>query len=181
MARLNNHYELALESLMLRESIAYLPIDETQRAPVGTLKLKNPDFVIYCDHAKHLILEVKGRKVPRAGSVNAWATGSDAASCVSWQKSFGPNFEVAFAFIFQLERGAGHFAFRGREYEAWLLPARRFIALAHRRSAAWRTLNVRSADFRLNATPLLERLGVSAERTQFSAHRLDEIELLGTR
>ncbi|MCK6439266.1 MAG: HYExAFE family protein [Planctomycetes bacterium] len=166
MARRSNHYEWALERELLRREVPLVPVRETRMASAVGRTFKNFDFVVYRPGSVHLLLEVKGRKVARAGTVNCWVTKEDLANLDGWREAFGAGFEPVFAFVFALPSDEGaHFVVDDVAYEAWLVTLHDMQALSHERSPSWGTMTLGAADFKRVALPLLDEVSAAPAQT----------------
>ena len=159
MARRNNHYEKAFEQTILKRGIDFSPINEGRVPIVDGQGIKNFDFLVYLPSGKHLLVELKGRKVSGPNAVNCWATNQGVSDLGRWRDALGEEFEPVFVFVFEIpmvHQGRSHFTFGDRCYQAWLLTLNDFEKYSHQRSKSWGTLNVKSADFREVARPFLK-------------------------
>lgn len=136
MAQRRFHYERAFEQYLRAARIPYVAVDEAKKAllPAGcslrvnanptdprisdpeaspgeTRALKSFDFVVYGE-SSNLLVEVKGRKLPRlapnsksgAGRrLENWVSADDVDSLLTWRRLFGPGFDAAFVFVYWCE------------------------------------------------------------------------------
>ena len=68
MTRRHIHYEAAFEDYLRTRRITYVAIDEAKRAAFAGATLKSFDFLVHPRLGANFIVDVKGRKVPPAGS-----------------------------------------------------------------------------------------------------------------
>src|SRR5260370_24306252 len=76
----SNHYEAAFEAYLQWHRLCYVAVDETRRAQLGDMRVKNLDFIVYGDAGSRLLVDVKGRRFP-TGSAGperpVWECGSN--------------------------------------------------------------------------------------------------------
>lgn len=128
MAQRRFHYERAFERYLRAARIPYVAVDEARKAllPSGAAlrlagaeheskALKSFDFVVYGE-SSNLLVEVKGRKLPRARldaegrpigrsprRLENWVSADDVESLTAWRQLFGTGFEAAFVFVYWCE------------------------------------------------------------------------------
>jgi len=165
MTRRHIHYEAAFEDYLRTRRITYVAIDEAKRAAFTGATLKSFDFLVYPRPGANFIVDVKGRKVPPAGSASGrrcenWVTREDLDALMSWQEIFGRSFSAVFVFAYWLpnhDRNGPlqpHHLFRQDHYAFLAVDAIDYRTHARRRSAKWTTLSMPNAVFREIAQPL---------------------------
>lgn len=176
MGERGGHYQQAVEALLRARGIPYVRVDQARRPPapggwdlsrgvqgattgLGCDSLKSFDYVVYSSCAReeggaggvNLLADVKGRKAPRSGRLETWATAEDVACLERWEGLFGRGYEGALVFVYWLTDQPRDglldevFEHRGRwygvrvallsEYRRWMKP----------RSARWRTVDLPAA------------------------------------
>jgi len=165
MAKSCNHYDRAFEQFLRLIRRPYVSVNETRRALFQDSSLKSMDFVVYSQQSANLLIDVKGRKLaPGRRSWESWTPAEDLASLMQWEQVFGDRFRGLLVFAYQLTEGHDlqqHSLFwelRGRRYAFYGVWARDYARMMRPRSARWRTVALRSRDFRAMCHPLLELL-----------------------
>ena len=156
-----NHYERAFAAYLRSREYACVAVDESRRAFWQNETIKSLDFIVADGNGGMLLLDVKGRRLPRRKATRQnWVTEDDIQSLSQWQYKFGPSARGVFAFVFRLEEDDAQEDFTDR----WTHEDRHYgcltVSLAdytHRmrvRSPRWRTVNLRTVDFAEMARPL---------------------------
>jgi hypothetical protein len=57
----SNHYEAAFEAYLQWHRLSYVAVDETRRAMLGDLRVKNLDFIVHGESGGRLLVETRGR------------------------------------------------------------------------------------------------------------------------
>src|SRR5260370_27445966 len=71
----SNHYEAAFEAYLQWHRLCYVAVDETRRAQLGDIRVKNLDFIVYGAAGAPLPAEGKGWRVsngPPRRARRAW-------------------------------------------------------------------------------------------------------------
>lgn len=182
VAQRRHHYERAFEGFLRQNRVPYIAVDEAKKAllpdgarlqvssaegggPAGPpMGIKSFDFVIYGER-QNLLLEVKGRRVPRSlslatkGRLESWVTLDDVDSLTRWQRLFGPGFRSAFAFCYWCEAQPPDGLFqqvfedRGRWYAVRLIATDVYARHMRVRSARWRTVHLSAVEFERLSEP----------------------------
>jgi hypothetical protein len=103
-----NRYEAAFEEYLRHRGLPYIGVDETRRATLGDGPVKSLDFIVYGLRGARLLVDVKGRRFPgkSAGKPRynweCWSTREDVDGLRRWQEIFGPGYEGAFVFMYEL-------------------------------------------------------------------------------
>lgn len=190
MGQRRHHYEVALEARLRTMRTPYVSVREVRKAllpegaalrmlptaPAGAepsnacdggRALKSFDFVVYgggTGGASNLLVEVKGRKVPRPARAKAdgtprrsrlecWVTQDDVDSLTVWEDLFGPEFEAAFLFVYWCDEQPPDalfeeiFEHRGRWYALRAVRLSDYRALLKPRSRRWGTVHLSTHDF----------------------------------
>lgn len=170
MANRNNHYEAAFEAYLRQERIAYIAVDERRRALVADGSLKSLDFVVSpgagTREARRWLVDVKGRKFPSGVKHpqywRNWSTEDDLRSLRRWREEFGPRFDAALVFAYELTADRAPtppeqvFPFGGACYAFVAITLDDYLAVARPLSAKWGTVSIPVAEFRGRAAPVLE-------------------------
>lgn len=181
MAQRRFHYERAFERYLRAARIPYVAVDEARKAllppgcalrinsgPSGeTRALKSFDFVVYGE-SSNLLVEIKGRKLPRlapgstghAGRrLENWVSADDVESLVTWRNLFGPGFDAAFVFVYWCEDQPPDGLFdevlecSGSWYTTRAVDLDSYRAAMRVRSPRWRTVDLPRAAFDRVARP----------------------------
>ena len=189
MAQRRHHYERAFEGYLREQRLPYVAVNEAKRAllPAGAKlvmeggggdsggggaeesgAIKNFDFVVYGEiggdgeQAENLLVEVKGRRLPRLrradGSpakarLESWVTMGDVEALKVWEGLFGAGYEAVFVFVYWCDDVppdglfAEVFEFQGRWYTVRAVTLADYEANMKVRSPKWRTVNLSSGDF----------------------------------
>lgn len=156
------HYEAAFESYLQAKGWPYVLVDEAKKTVFANVKIKSFDFLVYSDHARNLLVDVKGRKFPdpsRASSSKAsrawenWVTREDLESLREWQDVFGRDFMAVFVFAYWIQGRPElspftdiHF-FRDKCYAFLGVSLDDYAASLRPRSAKWQTVAMPLAEF----------------------------------
>jgi len=108
MTRWNNSYEVVMRCALETSGAVVLPVDEGMQATPTGRKIKNFDLMVWRSEGAHWLLEIKGRKLGRSATPNAWVTMEDVASLEGWKTHFGCGFEPMLGFVFELGMHGGH-------------------------------------------------------------------------
>jgi hypothetical protein len=57
----SNPYEAAFETFLKEQGLCYVAVDETRRAVLGDVPVKNLDFIVLAPTGAKLLIDVKGR------------------------------------------------------------------------------------------------------------------------
>lgn len=206
MAPKRQHYEQAFEHYLRRHKLPFVSVAEAKKAVLGPAAeisacangapatLKSFDFVLY-GKDRHLLVEVKGRKVGPAAEpgcdrsaivapsrLESWVTLDDVESLRNWQRLFGPPFTAVFAFVYWCDTPdqavviGENFDFADRGYALRLITIDDYQSAMKTRSPRWRTVNLTAAAFERLSRPLL---GGAPARGSFGFRdRLDAAESL---
>lgn len=180
MTQRRHHYERAFEHLLRAQRVPYVAVNEARKAllPEGAeltvddgsgqpRAVKNFDFVVY-GSSGNLLIEVKGRKIPRGvydpakppsrGRLECWAQEEDVESLSIWERLFGPGFEGVLVFLYWCDGAPPDglfeevFPFEGRWYAPRAIELAAYASRMRVRSPRWRTVDLARADFdRLSA------------------------------
>jgi len=196
-----HHYELAFESFLRDNRIPYVAVDEARKAllPEGAAlrvcrsegeaptAIKSFDFVVYTDadtpSARNLVIDVKGRKVPRGraggraptrSALQNWVTEDDIESLATWEALFGEGFRAAFAFIYWCDDQPPDalfqevFEYRARWYAIRAVALEDYRSAMRPRSHRWRTVHLPTAAFERLSQPFVGAgtLGERARQTR---------------
>jgi hypothetical protein len=163
MAIRSNHYELAFEAYLRSQRRPYVAVNESRRSLLDERSLKSMDFIVYSNDGPHLLVDIKGRRFPRAGEPGhaweSWATSDDVECLLEWERCFGKDFRSAFIFAYDVEEGtvAGHpdvFSFRDRTYAFYAVLVGEYLTVMRQRSPKWETVSLPAAEFRRLRRPM---------------------------
>ena len=91
-----NHYEAAFEAYLQQHRLCYVAVDETRRAMLGDLRVKNLDFIVHGEDGSRVLVDVKGRRFPSGPAERprrvweSWSTRDDVLGLEQWEQLFGP-------------------------------------------------------------------------------------------
>ncbi len=183
MSLRRHHYERAFEAYLRDRRIPYVSVADARKALLpegaslrlsaedgGSAKsLKSFDFVMYGEH-ENLLVEVKGRKVPRSQGASGrassrkrlecWVTRQDLDALRTWEKLFGDGFEAAFCFCYWCEEQPPDGLFQelivhqNRWYALRAIRLRDYISAIRVRSPRWETYDLSASDFEALSHPL---------------------------
>jgi hypothetical protein len=179
----SNHYEAAFEAYLQRQRLCYVAVDETRRAMLGNLRVKNLDFIVHGSHGARLLVDVKGRRFPtgpleRPRRVwECWSTEDDITGLEQWQRLFGPGYQSVLVFVYHLQCGvevpydtADLWTWRERRYLLRAVPASAYREHMRVRSPRWGTVSLPGAIYRELVQPFqrfAERPEAVAEECPF--------------
>ena len=141
-----NHYEAAFEEYLRQQRTAYVAVDETRRAILNEASLKSMDFIVYCEQATNLLVDVKGRKRLRGRSWENWASLDDIQGLTQWQKVFGSDFRSLLVFAYELigdfsnEPSHSVVSFRSKRYAFYGVWLDEYRQAMKQRSPSWQTV-----------------------------------------
>ena len=104
----NNPYEAAFEAYLKAKGLCYVGVDESRRAKLEDLPLKNLDFIVLGNRGVRLLIDVKGRQFPGGKPEKPryvwenWATQEDLDGLRSWTGVFGPGYLAMFLFMYRI-------------------------------------------------------------------------------
>src|SRR5437899_10112050 len=104
----SNHYEAAFEAYLQWHRLCYVAVDETRRAQLGDIRVKNLDFIVYGEGGSRLLVDVKGRRFPTGSTGRerrvweCWSTQDDVDGLEKWTELFGPGYQALLVFAYQL-------------------------------------------------------------------------------
>lgn len=135
-------------------------VNESHRTMHQDRTLKSPDFIVAAPDGGFLLIEVKGRLLPRPGTTKqSWVTRDDIASMLTWEEKFTPS-RALLAFVYQLADDAmmgqftDHFIHRDRAYGCLTIRAGEYAERMRQRSPRWQTVHLLKADYEKIAHPL---------------------------
>jgi len=135
----SNHYEAAFEAYLQWHRLCYVAVDETRRAQLGDIKVKNLDFIVYGSSGARLLVDVKGRRFPTGSPGRerrvweCWSTQDDVDGLERWTELFGPGYVALLVFTYELSPEE-----RASAYEDLRRLARAFDLLPPKcREAVW--------------------------------------------
>lgn len=104
----SNPYEAAFEAFLQEQGLCYVAVDETRRAILGEVPVKNLDFIVLGPTGARLLVDVKGRQFPGGPAEKPryvwqnWATQEDINGLTHWQTLFGPDYLPLFVFMYHV-------------------------------------------------------------------------------
>jgi len=161
----SNPYEAAFEIFLKEQGLCYVAVDETRRAVLGDVPVKNLDFIILGPTGAKLLVDVKGRRFPGGPPEKpryvweSWATQDDVDGLTHWQALFGADYLPLFVFMYRVmptvtlddtpdiwRHKEDVFLFRAVPLDDY----RRHLRV---RSPKWRTVNLAKGKFEEIARP----------------------------
>ncbi len=104
----SNPYETAFEAFLTEQGLCYVGVDETRRAVLGDVPVKNLDFIVLGASGTRLLVDVKGRQFPGGPADKpryvweSWATRDDVDGLTHWQSLFGADYQPLFVFMYRV-------------------------------------------------------------------------------
>ena len=104
----SNPYEAAFETFLKEQGLCYVAVDETRRAVLGEVPVKNLDFIVLGPSGAKLLVDVKGRRFPGGPADKpryvweSWATQEDVNGLTHWQALFGNDYLPLFVFMYRV-------------------------------------------------------------------------------
>lgn len=158
-----SHYELAFEAYLTARQTPFVAVEDIRRSVPGRPGIKLFDYVVYGEHGRNFIVDVKGRKVAGGGGagrgLDSWVTAADLDGLSEWRVVFGAGFQAAFVFAhwrsgIVADALSAPFCFAGRCYAFRILHLDDYQAARRVRSPKWRTFVLPRREFdRLARTP----------------------------
>jgi len=162
----SNHYEAAFEAYLQWHRLCYVAVDETRRAQLGDIKVKNLDFIVYGSSGARLLVDVKGRRFPTGSPVRqrrvweCWSTQDDVDGLERWTELFGPGYTALLVFTYEIspeeplpDPAEDLWTWRGRRYLLRAVPAEGYRLHMRVRSPRWRTVSLPRLAFQGLARP----------------------------
>jgi hypothetical protein len=162
----SNHYEAAFEAYLQWHRLCYVAVDETRRAQLGDIKVKNLDFIVYGSSGARLLVDVKGRRFPTGSPGRerrvweCWSTQDDVDGLERWTELFGPGYIALLVFTYELsseeplpDPAEDLWTWRGRRYLLRAVPAEGYRLHMRVRSPRWRTVTLPRLAFQGLARP----------------------------
>jgi hypothetical protein len=162
----SNHYEAAFEAYLQWHRLCYVAVDESRRAQLGDIRVKNLDFIVYGEGGARLLVDVKGRRFPTGSAERprrvweCWSTQDDIDGLERWTELFGPGYQALLVFAYQLMPDAplpdeidDLWTWRGRRYLLRAVPVDDYRAHMRVRSPRWRTVSLPRKSFESLAHP----------------------------
>ncbi|HUU32069.1 MAG TPA: HYExAFE family protein [Phycisphaerae bacterium] len=150
-------YEAGFEDYLRTVGVPYVAVNEAKKAILAGVQLKSFDFVVYSSTGPNLLVDVKGRRFAacsgRGGRLENWATRDDLDSLARWQEVFGSGFAALLVFCYHVIRpeAASRFEvvhlFRGNYFGLVGVYRDAYAGACRRRSLAWDTVSVPTAEF----------------------------------
>ncbi len=182
MALRQHHYERAFESYLRDQRLPYIAVNEAKRALLPSdaklaisngdesTSIKNFDFVVYgqdegCGaevRAENLIVEIKGRRLPRirlsdgrpaTPRLESWVTEGDVEALELWQNLFGEEYRSVFVFVYWCDDippdglFSEVFEYQGRWYTVRAVTLDDYKLHMKPRSPKWKTVNLSKVDY----------------------------------
>lgn len=161
-----NPYEAAFEAYLRDSGLCHVAIDETRRARLGGVPVKNLDFIVLGLTGAHLLVDVKGRQFP-GGSPDkpryvweSWSTKDDIEGLESWTRLFGSDYVALLAFVYRILPSVtlpadtpDVWRFRDETYLVRAVPLAEYHRAMKVRSPKWGTVDLPGAAFRSLARP----------------------------
>jgi len=178
VAKRDNHYERAFEAYLRAYRVPYVAVDEQRRSLFGADSLKSLDFIVSPPGLSGpLLIDVKGRRFPSGGAASAggrgarqywknWTTRDDVRSLARWRRLFGESATSLLTFAYDVcgdlapSDARDLFACQGRIYGFVGIRLEQYVGAAKTLSPKWDTIAMPAAQFRRQARPLAEFLGL---------------------
>ena len=165
-----NHYEAAFEEYLRQRKLPYIPVDETRRATLAQGgPLKSLDFIVYGEKGCRLLVDVKGRRYPgksggkARGTWECWSTQDDVDGLLRWQEIFGPGFDGALVFMYELSEQVelpaetpDLWKWRGQRYLLRAVLIDEYAERMKTRSPKWKTVSLSTAAYKELVKPFWE-------------------------
>ncbi len=171
MAKRSNHYELAFESYLREQRVAYVAVNEQRRSLVAQGSLKNLDFIVSPSNNVSLLIDIKGRRFPSGNRQKQywrnWSTWDDLQSMARWQEKMGSGSCSLFVFAYELVgtrspvEPSQVYEFRDRWYAFLAVRIADYIHFCRPLSTAWQTVTMPTRLFRQAAFPIADVLDSS--------------------
>ncbi len=163
----SNHYEAAFEAYLQWHRLCYVAVDETRRAMLGDLRVKNLDFIVYGPGGARLLVDVKGRRFPSGSRQRprrvweCWSTQDDVSGLQRWAELFGPGYQGILVFAYHLRPEVALpddtddlWTWRGRRYLLRAVDVDDYRLHLRVRSPRWGTVALPTAAFRELVRPV---------------------------
>jgi hypothetical protein len=163
----SNHYEGAFEAYLQWHRLSYVAVDETRRAMLGDLRVKNLDFIVHGETGSRLLVDVKGRRFPGGKPEKPrrvwqnWCAREDIDGLERWEGLFGADYQGLLVFTYGLapavelpEDTLDLWTWRGRRYLFRAVTVRDYRRYMRVRSPKWGTVHLPGAAFRRLVRPL---------------------------
>jgi hypothetical protein len=162
----SNHYEAAFEAYLQWHRHCYVAVDESRRAMLGEVRVKNLDFIVYGEAGARLLVDVKGRRFP-GGPANkprrvweCWSTQDDIWGLNQWTRLFGPGYQGILLFMYDLQETVlidedteDLWTWQGRRYLLRAVASAAYAENMKVRSPKWGTVTLPGPVFRNLAMP----------------------------
>lgn len=158
------HYELCFETILRKNRIPYIAINESKRPVVKGKAIKNFDFIVYSRKGKYLI-DIKGKFFPYEynRSLNYWENWVGADDLVGlkyWQKIFGKGFKsiIVYPYLIKYQKDEGNFSkvyhFKNHSYGIVGIELNKYLKNSKQRSEKWRAISVSREKFKKLVSPI---------------------------
>ncbi len=166
MAQRRNRYDAAFEELLRDRKLPYVAVDESRRALMEQTSLKSMDYLVYAPGGeKNLLVDVKGRRFPVAGSRGGsswenWTTREDISSLLTWQRVFGDSVRALFVYAYEVGSAIWSqefprlYPYRGLSYAYFGVWVDEYQWDMKTRSEKWGTVFLSQAAFRRLRFPI---------------------------
>ena len=168
MSQTGTHYELAFESFLQRNGLAYVAVDQARKAVFSGVSLKSFDFIVYPRQGRKMLVDVKGRKLSWPTYSNGrlgqcWTTTDDIDSMRDWEQVFGCDYQAVFVFAYWLYDKAmptapiepipNIYYFQQRSYHFITADLSAYKLTMKPRSPKWKTVYVPAKPFKSITQP----------------------------
>jgi hypothetical protein len=180
----SNHYELAFEGYVQWHRHCSIAIDESRRSFLGPERVKSLDFIVHGENGTGWLLDIKGRRYPGGTAerprriFESWSTQEDIASLQRWARRFGPAYQAALVFMYEIQPFAPEmpegalWTWHGRRYLLRAIPVADYRQWMRVRSPRWGTVSLPNAAFRRLARPFATLLSDPATATPYASGKL---------
>jgi hypothetical protein len=156
-----NHYEAAFEAYLQWHRLCYVAVDETRRAWLGDIRVKNLDFIVHGECGSRLLIDVKGRCFPTGAAGRerriweCWSTQDDIDGLERWAELFGAGYQGLLVFAYHVlpsvdlpEDTDDLWTWRGRRYLLRAIAVDDYRRHMRVRSPRWGTVSLPLGVFR---------------------------------
>ena len=159
--------ESSFEAYLQWHRLCYVAVDETRRAMLADLRVKNLDFIVHGESGGRLLVDVKGRRFPGGPPDKprrvrqCWCARDDIDGLEQWEALFGADYHGLLVFSYALapavelpEDTPDLWTWRGRRYLFRAVTVRDYRRHMRVRSPKWGTVDLPGAVFRRLVRPL---------------------------
>jgi hypothetical protein len=166
-----NHYEAAFAAYLRAQRLCFIAVNESKRSSIEEEPIKSLDFVVTVQPQQQLLIDIKGRKFPGGSAEKPrpiwqnWCTLDDINGLSRWQEQYGSSSTGLLVFMYHLlpcvEVPLGTddlWVWKRRRYLLRAMTVQSYREAMRIRSPKWRTVHLRTTDFRERIRPLSDWL-----------------------